>query len=281
MLKNGWIFLILLFVVFGCSYKKKWKACVVENTSLRAKNKKLSTDNMTLSSMNTNLREKNEKLSTDNRNLSNTNDDLTSQLEKNIKDAHVAKVKNEKLSTDNRNLSNTNDDLTSQLEKNIKDAHVAKVKNIIELTKEISFAQVSDENDTKYFSQPLKDILDNPDKDLVNVEARLNNDKSNKSNEALKRLEEEANEVFETRVKIVYLLFGYSHIEQGEYAKAKEMLDKAIEIDRNFVDALYYRAYVYYEQNDEDKAKTDARQVLKKHPDPRDLFKSLGLTQER
>ena len=168
------------------------------------------------------------------------------------------------------------------MEKNIRNANVAKVRNIIALAKKISFARVSDENDAKYFSQALKDMLDNPDRDVVNVEAKLNNDKSN---EALKRLEEEAKDVFETRVKIVYLLFGCSHIEQGEYAKAKELLDRAIKIDSNFVDALYYRAYVYYEQNDEENAKADAMQVRKvskgKHPDPRDLFKSLGLTRKR
>ena len=254
MLKNGWMFLILLFVVFGCSYKERWEACVIENTSLRTKNKELSARNTKLSNTNASLHIKNNRLH----------------------------AENKELSAKNTKLSSVNIELEARLKETIKSANVAKVRDIIELAKKISFAQVSDENDARYFSQALKDILDNPDKDLVNVEAGLNNDKPN---EALKRLEEEANEVFETRVKIAYLLFGCSHVEQREYDKAKELLDKAIEIDSNFVDALYYRAYVYYEQNDRESANADARQVLKvskgKHPDPHDLFKSLRLTMER
>ena len=79
---------------------------------------------------------------------------------------------------------------------------------------------------------------------------------------------------------IAYYNLGRSKYDEEDYDRAEKWLDKAIEINKDFTDALYYRAAVYYKQRNYSKANNEARKVLRlkrSYQDSLGLFEALDL----
>ena len=73
-----------------------------------------------------------------------------------------------------------------------------------------------------------------------------------------------------------YLAFGQIHISQGNYIKAEQEYQKAIEIDPSETDSYYYLSFLYQKQEQYNKAKEILLEMLKINHEEYEAYYQIG-----